>query len=371
MLEFVMFITKPNGEVPIISDADGARVWRFNNVSINDHRSYLALGSVLFNRGDFKYVSGNNFEELIWLLGPKGFDKYQRLSPKEPNISSKAFDDGGYYTFRENWTHKSLFLIFDCGYITMGNNEGKWSGHGHSDLLSFVLDIFGYPFIVDIGSYTYTGDKKWHDYFRGTRGHNTVIIDSNDQCGLDKRWTFKRHAKPVYRKFYFSKDLNYVCGAHDGYSIFTEPVVHKREIIWEKIKKRIIIVDTFDGQGKHQISLLLHFHPDVKSSVRDGNVVCYLHETSIVICPIWKRDVKVNISRGLENSNIKGWYSENYGVKVPADEVEIESKINCPDSLITVIRFFEGHITNFTELDSMNSDEITNLLLKIREKVEE
>ena len=49
MLEFIMHIIKPDGHVQPISDADGARVFNFNNSHINDHRSYLALGALIFN----------------------------------------------------------------------------------------------------------------------------------------------------------------------------------------------------------------------------------------------------------------------------------------------------------------------------------
>ena len=75
MLEFIMHIIKPDGHVQPISDADGARVFNFNNAHINDHRSYLALGALIFNRGDFKEVAGDKYEELLWFFGQEGFKK--------------------------------------------------------------------------------------------------------------------------------------------------------------------------------------------------------------------------------------------------------------------------------------------------------
>jgi uncharacterized heparinase superfamily protein len=56
------------------------------------------------------------------------------------------------------------------------------AGHSHSDTLSMVLRSGNADILIDPGTYTYTGEPEWRDWFRGTRAHNTICIDGRDQA---------------------------------------------------------------------------------------------------------------------------------------------------------------------------------------------
>src|SRR5690606_31529788 len=52
-------------------------------------------------------------------------------------------------------------------------------GHAHADHLSFVLQVGGNPFIVDMGISTYEiGERR--AYERSTKAHNTVTLDDQN-----------------------------------------------------------------------------------------------------------------------------------------------------------------------------------------------
>ena len=330
MLEYVVYLIKPDGLVSPISDADGARAFNFNNSDINDFRSCLSLGAVLFGRSDFKYAGNRNFEEVIWLLGKKGFSEYQKIDTKLPGDTSRDFPDGGYYIMRDSWEQKANYLLFDCGYIGMSSKDKSCGTHGHSDQLNIILYSKGQTFLTDSGSYTYTGSKKWHDYFRGTKGHNTLIVDGQDQCGLTTTWTVKRQAKPLDRLWYTSEDFDYVQGAHDGYQKLG--IIHKRQILFIR-KEYWIMVDTVKGKGLHNLEFLFHLMPDLKPILNQEDLSYLIRgeKSDLFIVPF--------LERGKCKAKIEeGWYAPDYGVKVSTPLLKYEAKnIELPTKIITFL----------------------------------
>src|SRR5439155_7333174 len=120
MLEFLLHMTQPDGRVQPISDADGARVWWFNDRSVNDHRGVLNLGAVLFKDGALKFGMDGNREDVLWWLGPEGHRAWETLPAAEPPRSA-AFPDGGDFVLREAWRPEALWVFFDCGHVGMGD----------------------------------------------------------------------------------------------------------------------------------------------------------------------------------------------------------------------------------------------------------
>jgi hypothetical protein len=191
-LEFSMYVHKPDGIIPSLSDGD-----------IGSFLSLLEQGHEFY--GD---------EEMLY-VATKG---RQGIPPK---YRSKAFPSGGYYILRSGWGNDKKpstegegwvrggqnrelanscpphpnqeetltawdtsgsyederYLVFDCGDLGAGN-------HGHLDLLSFEMAAYGQSLIVDPGRYTYdeSGETNWRVLFRGTSYHNTVLVDGLNQA---------------------------------------------------------------------------------------------------------------------------------------------------------------------------------------------
>lgn len=73
MLEFTMYVTKPDGTVPLIGDNDNGRlhrlkVWGEPEREWVDHRYLLAIGAVLFERDEFAQAAGDQWEEAMWVF---------------------------------------------------------------------------------------------------------------------------------------------------------------------------------------------------------------------------------------------------------------------------------------------------------------
>jgi hypothetical protein len=59
------------------------------------------------------------------------------------------------------------------------------SGHFHQDALSVTLSINNIPILVDPGSYLYTANPLWRNYFRSIKNHNTFWIQEDDLYNQD------------------------------------------------------------------------------------------------------------------------------------------------------------------------------------------
>src|SRR5208337_1618047 len=89
------------------------------------------------------------------------------------NWRSQLFPDAGLAVMTCGDTH----AIVDAGPF-----GAMRAGHSHSDTLSIVVRSGESEILIDPGTYTYTGEPEWRDWFRGTEAHNTIRIDGRDQA---------------------------------------------------------------------------------------------------------------------------------------------------------------------------------------------
>lgn len=132
--------------------------------------------------------------------------------------------------------------------------------HAHAHALSFVLWMDGRPVVVDPGSYSYSGPER--DAFRGTRAHNTVEVDDEDQCVF---WgDFRAGALPRIGKLSVRNqgETTIVEVCHDGYRRLPDPVVHHRAFVWWRAHG-LTVVDWLECREAHTVRSSLCLHPDV------------------------------------------------------------------------------------------------------------
>ncbi|MGB6895507.1 MAG: alginate lyase family protein, partial [Dehalococcoidia bacterium] len=188
MLNYVMHLSQPDGGVPMIGDADDGRGYVLDDgVDFWDFRACLAIGSVLYQRTDFKFVAKDFGEEAFWLLGPDGIKTFEQMECTTPEKTSVSFPYSGYYILRDAWTSDSDYALFRCGDFGLGGDG--FSAHAHCDLLSFILGIRGVPVIVDSGTFTYNG--YWRNSFRLTAAHNTLMVDGHEQAKPISEFSWK------------------------------------------------------------------------------------------------------------------------------------------------------------------------------------
>jgi len=334
MLEFIMHYTKPDGSSPQIGDNDDGRLHilaDYTDWDRLDHRYLLSIGTVLFGRADFKKAAGEFAEEAFWLMGEDGIKGFSNLPGSSPP-SSKAFESGGLYIMR----HNDRYMIVDG---TPANPKTP-SGHWHCSRLSFELFAGGKSFIIDPGTYTYTADKGMRNLFRSTGYHNTVVVDDQEQNRFNQNELFNMNgdAVPSISQWQITPEYDRFVAEHSGYKRLKNPVVHQRQIYFDKQAGYWIIRDVMIGRGEHRFDLYLHLAPVEVELDKDFPLVIRTREkgTNLAIIPLNTDELSAEI--------LDGWVSFRYGVKTEAPIVKYSKKCQAPATFCNIIYPYTGKL---------------------------
>ena len=235
--------------------SDGGRLLVLDCHRANDFRATLSTGAVLFKRADYKSVAGSSAEETLWLLGAAGLESLDQIIASEPAKRSVAFESGGYYVMRDEWTPNANYLLFDCGPHGQAN-----CGHAHADALAFEVAANGRTLLVDPGTYTYTGTKELRDWFRSSAAHNTLTVDGRSSSVSAGPFSWKSIASSERLAWISRERFDYVAGTHDGYVTSPRPATHVRSILFLK-HDYWIIRDRLKSVGERSVDLWFHFDP--------------------------------------------------------------------------------------------------------------
>ena len=226
------------------------------------------MSSVIFDRGDHKFVSGSASEELFWLMGPDALTFYDAIPEIEPMVASTDFADGGYCVMRDGWNDTDNYLIVDCGAV--GSLAG---GHGHADALSIEVAMHGKPLLVDPGTYTYHESRELRDYFRSTTAHNTLVIDGLSSSEPGGPFGWKTRAETDRQNWISEDRFDFFEGSQNGYERLENPATHTRSILFLK-NDYWIMRDVVETNGEHEYSLNFHFDDTVTTGISpDGRSV--------------------------------------------------------------------------------------------------
>jgi hypothetical protein len=190
MCDYVAAYTRPDGQAPLVGDADDGRIQALGTQPLGDHRYLLAIGGAMFARPDLAALAGGWRDEAFWLLGPSAA-RIEAEDGASSGTRSTAFPQGGVLVFRRGQTH----LIADVAEVGLAGR----GGHGHNDVLSFELVLEGMPLVTDCGAYVYTASAEWRNRFRSTGFHNTVQVDGEELNRFgpaDDLWTLRYEAVP-------------------------------------------------------------------------------------------------------------------------------------------------------------------------------
>jgi hypothetical protein len=244
-----------SGPVPRLGDDDGGRLFDGQRSGRAHLLDPLATGAVLFGRGDFKSVAGGPREEMVWLLVESGLAEFDRLPVTAVARGSTAFQDSGLYVMSGDDLERQLV-------IDAGPQGADTAGHGHADALSITASSAGRALLIDPGTFEYVGEGFERNRFRGTKAHNTLVVDGVDQS--EPKGPFSWVSLPNVRaeEWIKGESFDFFVGSHDGFTRLADPVVHRRTVF--SLKSRFWLVrDQALGKGKHQLDLFWHLDPEL------------------------------------------------------------------------------------------------------------
>src|SRR5579871_5570811 len=255
MLEILAALARV-GPVPRFGDDDGGRLFDPSRNQPAHLLDPLATGAVLFGRGDFKVLAHGPREETLWLLGQSGLDEFERLPSTLPKKDSVAFQESGLYVLSNGDCERQIV-------VDAGPQGADTAGHGHADALSVVASRGGRELLIDSGTFQYVGKDSERDRFRGTRAHNTLLVDGRDQVKPRGPFGWQRLPRIQAEGWIVGKCFDLFVGSHDGYSVLPSPAVHRR-FVFSLHSEFWLVRDLVQGFGKHQIDLLWHLAPDLR-----------------------------------------------------------------------------------------------------------
>ena len=234
----------------------------------------------------------------------------------------QTFRSSGYSLAQRNLSH--LKVLFDHGSLGMAPSHG----HGHADALSMLAWWKKKPVFIDPGTYSYTGDLAWRSYFRGTRAHNTVCVDQQDQAKQEGPFLWSKPYSAQLLEHYISdSEYSLLLASHDGYKDLG--VVHYRAVVI--FNQAVMVWDYVFGSGEHELSLNWHLGCPALAinnviELKNGNDKLSMEVSG----------GSLNIYYGEKEAGL-GWFSPMYGEKVPVTSLEIATKTQLPHEFFTVL----------------------------------
>ena len=333
MIDFIGCIMDAGGHVPMFGDADDGALLRLAPGPASPFRSALALGALLFRRGDFKLKAGAIDDKARWLLGEEADAAFAALEPEATRLPLRqAFADGGYYILGCDFdTPREVRAVVDAGPL----GYTAIAAHGHADALSFTLSVHGREFLVDPGTYAYHTQPAWREYFRGTSAHNTLRVDRLDQSEQGGNFLWLRKARAGCSLWLSTAEADRFEGWQDGYTRLADPVKHRRALSFDKRLRRLVVEDHVEMQGTHDVELFFHCAEGCSVDAAPGGFVLSREGTAVKIALPPCGDSSLH--RG-ELSPILGWVSRAFDRRAPAPTIAWRARLSGTALLRTEIQ---------------------------------
>ena len=227
-----------------------------------------------------------------------------------PRLGLRTFAEGGYTVVRDQRAGRTMGLILDhgpVGYLAI-------AAHGHADALALVVDLDGEPLIIDPGTYLYHSGGAWRDWFRGTRGHNTLNIKGENQSSIAGPFNWRTKAQCSLDDVRGGQHW-LIRASHDGYRK-RYGVDHER--IVSATDKGFLVHDRLLGNQKQAWPVELVFQLDPQIEIECAGVTVKLSRRGTTVAEMKFPEIgQIAVTRGGTGFD-GGWVSPGFGHKQPA-----------------------------------------------------
>jgi hypothetical protein len=233
---------------------------------------------------------------------------------------------------RSGWDRDAHQLIVDVG--PLGCHVS--SGHGHEDLLAIQCSVFGDRVLVDPGTYGYTAEPEWRNYFRSAPAHSTVTVDGLGQSEPAGPFGWRRRPRAVLRQWLTTTAFDFVDAEHNAYAHLAAPVIHRRRVVFAK-PEFWVVIDDITGTGRHTVDLSFQFAPLAVELTAPNCCRVETERGSVLwVLPIASASITTAIRSG-ETEPMRGWISTRYGQKQPSPALVCSASGAVPLRFITVL----------------------------------
>ncbi len=289
-IAFLEGVMTPDGSDPAIGDDDDSIVIPRPSHDARSIAELTATGRAILNR----QVSKSTLTNGDHAPSPKD-------TPLPPSFAAPRF---GLLVARGQ---PGDMLVMRAG----PHGQDGIGGHAHNDALSFSLWFGGAPVVIDPGTGVYLGRPALRDRFRGVLAHATLCVDGLEPSEVlesrpfalpdDTRAKIEVHEPNAWRAI----------GVHHGYQRLG--VLHRREILFDRQARRVVVLDRVDGSGCHELCLSFPLPREAQA-----------------------RTIRTDDASGLTNRLVPAMRSPRYGESVDSVALRRVGKAQLPVTLRTV-----------------------------------
>lgn len=246
----------PGGAAPQLGDNDSGRALPLCPRAPLDHGYLLPLGAALFQDPELKPEGSTYCDESLWLMGPAGLARWERLPWSGP-ARSGALAKAGLFFLRG----PGAYCAVSCG----PNGQSGVGGHSHNDKLSVEVYAGEEAVIVDCGTFCYSSNPELRDRFRSTAAHSTVQADGREQSRLPagRLFALPDEARARVLGFTSGPARERFVGEHQGFARDRPRAVHRREVLFERAPRLFLIRDEISGEGAHRAVARFHLRDEL------------------------------------------------------------------------------------------------------------
>lgn len=280
-----------SNQLPNYGSNDGALFFKLTDDDYRNYKSQL---------DDLRAVLFETVRQPSESQGWYGLQNLKVDSNREGGIFS--FRESGYYIIQE----KDVKTFVKCGIYR--------DRPAQADNLHLDVWVDGVNYLRDAGSYKYNTSKEELDFFMGTKSHNTISINGENQMLKGSRfiwYNWVKNAKAILSeetsKYFFEGEIK--AFKHIG------NYTHRRSV--EKIKDQLFwkVTDEANLKDKNYMEQFWHINPEIEDFIE-----------------ITAEDVDGNSIKAIKDT---AWYSSYYGVKVPSLQLSFKDYTG---KLITTIK---------------------------------
>lgn len=208
-------LQKENGFLPNYGANDGALFFPLSENQYRDYRPQLNTLHVILT-GEKLFEEKEVQEDVQWVKNvnePK--HNFEKLTQKTGVIS---FKNGGYYICRT----ETAFTFIRCG-----SHKDRPS---HADNLHVDVWVKGKNILRDSGTYKYNTDKEIGNYFTGTKGHNTVVVNNDSQMLKGSRFIWFYWSQSKVAEWSEEKEYYIFSGKISAFRYLNKRGMHSRDV---------------------------------------------------------------------------------------------------------------------------------------------
>jgi hypothetical protein len=332
LASFLAAVQLPDGSMPWIGDNDGGDSIPLMPHAAHDASGTLALAAAMFPQPAFAEWAHAPSPEVAWLAGAPPAPSAGSDHARDAVPASAVFRDGGYAVLRSGRGRDAHQMVVDVGPLGCPHS----SGHGHADLLSVQCAVFGEPCLVDAGTYGYTAEPEWRAFFRGSAAHSVVMVDGRDQADTATPFGWHQHPAAHLHTWMSDDHVDFVDGWHDAYRRLSDPVTHRRRVVFVKPHYWIVVDDLY-GASDHDVTVQFQFAPLAVDLGDDGRARARTTGgAALCVVPFASSPVTARLHCGAVNPP-RGWISEDYGRRTPATTLAYTARASMPWRMLTLL----------------------------------